>query len=141
MVLVYSISNFFTNKTSLANKWMSFSSSNLALRISQDPSKRSNNYNSIFWEKLDKIYETAAIQGRFSSVACQKINKREKINILVVSLPLTRLTDTDLSKRQRLLPSIVNIEKGTWVSTVWAVWQYKLWSFQTGYTKLERFLH
>ena len=30
MVLVSSISNFFTNKTSLANKW-SFSSSNLAL--------------------------------------------------------------------------------------------------------------
>ena len=31
MVLVSSISNFFTNKTSLANKWMSFSCSNLAL--------------------------------------------------------------------------------------------------------------
>ena len=31
MVLLSSISNFFTNKTSLANKWMSFSSSNLAL--------------------------------------------------------------------------------------------------------------
>jgi hypothetical protein len=31
VVLVSSISNFFTNKTSLANKWMSFSSSNLAL--------------------------------------------------------------------------------------------------------------
>ena len=33
MVLVSAISNFFTNKTSLANKWMSFSSSNLALCI------------------------------------------------------------------------------------------------------------
>ena len=31
MVLVSLISNFFTNKTSLANKWMSFSSSNSAL--------------------------------------------------------------------------------------------------------------
>jgi hypothetical protein len=31
VVLVSSISNFFTNKTSLANKWMSFISSNLAL--------------------------------------------------------------------------------------------------------------
>jgi hypothetical protein len=31
MVLVSSIYNFFTNKTSLANKWMSFSSSNSAL--------------------------------------------------------------------------------------------------------------
>ena len=31
MVLVFSISNFFTNKTSLANKWMSFSSNNSAL--------------------------------------------------------------------------------------------------------------
>ena len=31
VVLVSAISNFFTNKTSLANKWMSFSSSNLAL--------------------------------------------------------------------------------------------------------------
>ena len=31
VVLVSSISNFFTNKNSLANKWMSFSSSNLAL--------------------------------------------------------------------------------------------------------------
>ena len=31
VVLVLSISNFFTNKTSLANKWMSFSSNNLAL--------------------------------------------------------------------------------------------------------------
>ena len=31
MGLVFSISNFFTNKTSVANKWMSFSSSNLAL--------------------------------------------------------------------------------------------------------------
>ena len=31
VVLVSSISNFFTNKISLANKWMSFSSSNLAL--------------------------------------------------------------------------------------------------------------
>ena len=31
VVLVSSISNFFSNKTSLANKWMSFSSSNLAL--------------------------------------------------------------------------------------------------------------
>ena len=31
VVFVSSISNFFTNKTSLANKWMSFSSSNLAL--------------------------------------------------------------------------------------------------------------
>ena len=30
-VLVISIYNFFNNKTSLANKWMSFSSSNLAL--------------------------------------------------------------------------------------------------------------
>ena len=31
MVLDSSISNYFTNETSLANKWMSFSSSNLAL--------------------------------------------------------------------------------------------------------------
>ena len=31
VVLVSSISNFFTDKTSLANKWMSFSSSNWAL--------------------------------------------------------------------------------------------------------------
>ena len=31
VVLVSSISNFFTNKTSLANRWMSFSSSNSAL--------------------------------------------------------------------------------------------------------------
>ena len=31
VVIVSSVSNFFTNKTSLANKWMSFSSSNLAL--------------------------------------------------------------------------------------------------------------
>jgi len=31
VILVSSISNFFTTKTSLANKWMSFSSSNLAL--------------------------------------------------------------------------------------------------------------
>ena len=31
VVLVSSVSNFFTNKTSLANKWTSFSSSNLAL--------------------------------------------------------------------------------------------------------------
>ena len=31
VVLVSSISNFFTNKTSLENKWMSFSSSNSAL--------------------------------------------------------------------------------------------------------------
>ena len=31
VVLVSSISNFFTNKTPLANKWMSFSSSNSAL--------------------------------------------------------------------------------------------------------------
>jgi hypothetical protein len=31
VVLVSSISNVFTSKTSLANKWMSFSSSNLAL--------------------------------------------------------------------------------------------------------------
>ena len=31
MVLVSFITNFFTNKTSLANKWMSFSSSNSAL--------------------------------------------------------------------------------------------------------------
>jgi hypothetical protein len=31
VVLVSSISNFFTDKTYLANKWMSFSSSNLAL--------------------------------------------------------------------------------------------------------------
>ena len=29
--LVFSISNFFINKSSLANKWMSFSRSNLAL--------------------------------------------------------------------------------------------------------------
>ena len=35
MVLVSSISNIFTNKTSLANKWTSFSSSNLALAISK----------------------------------------------------------------------------------------------------------
>ena len=33
-VLVSWISNFFTNKTSLTNKWMSLSSSNLALRYS-----------------------------------------------------------------------------------------------------------
>ena len=33
MVLVSLISNLFTNKTSLANKWMSFSSSNLALEL------------------------------------------------------------------------------------------------------------
>ena len=33
VVLVSSISNFFTNKTSLANKWMSFSSSNSALML------------------------------------------------------------------------------------------------------------
>jgi hypothetical protein len=33
VVLVSSIYNFFTKKTSLANKWMSFSSSNLALKI------------------------------------------------------------------------------------------------------------
>ena len=33
VVLVSTISNFFTNKTSLANKWMSFSSSNLALDL------------------------------------------------------------------------------------------------------------
>merc|ERR1712051_836911 len=32
VVLVSSISNVFTNKTSLANKWMSFSSSNSALK-------------------------------------------------------------------------------------------------------------
>jgi hypothetical protein len=32
MILVSSISNVFTNKTSLANKWMSFSSSNSALK-------------------------------------------------------------------------------------------------------------
>ena len=31
VVLVSSISNFFTNKTYLVNKWMSFSSSRLAL--------------------------------------------------------------------------------------------------------------
>ena len=31
VVLASSISNFFTNKTSLANKWMRISSSNLAL--------------------------------------------------------------------------------------------------------------
>ena len=31
MGLVFSISNFFITKTSLANKWRSFSSSNLAL--------------------------------------------------------------------------------------------------------------
>ena len=31
MVLVFWIANFFTNKTSLANEWMSFSSSNTAL--------------------------------------------------------------------------------------------------------------
>ena len=31
MVLVSSISNFFTNKTSLENKWRSFTSSNAAL--------------------------------------------------------------------------------------------------------------
>ena len=31
--LVFSISNFFIKKSSLANKWMSFSYSNLALRI------------------------------------------------------------------------------------------------------------
>ena len=31
VVLVSSISNFFTNKTSLANKWISFSSSDSAL--------------------------------------------------------------------------------------------------------------
>ena len=24
---------------------------------------------------------------------------------------------------------------------IWKVWKYGLWSFQTGYTKLERFLH
>jgi hypothetical protein len=35
VVLVSSISNFFTNKTSLANKWMSFSSSKLTLRAAQ----------------------------------------------------------------------------------------------------------
>ena len=35
VVLVSSISDFFTNKTSLANKWTSFSSSNLALAISK----------------------------------------------------------------------------------------------------------
>ena len=35
VVLVSSISNFFNNKTSLANKWMSFSSSNSALVISK----------------------------------------------------------------------------------------------------------
>ena len=34
MVLVSLIPNFFTNKTSLASKWMSFSSSNLALETS-----------------------------------------------------------------------------------------------------------
>ena len=61
-----------------------------------------------FERMLDKIYETAAIQGRFSSVACQKINKREKINILVVNLPLT---DTNLSSRQRFVASIGNLEK------------------------------
>ena len=33
MVLVSWISNFFTNKTYLANKWMSFSSSDLALEM------------------------------------------------------------------------------------------------------------
>ena len=33
MVLVSSISSFFTNKTSLTNKWMSFSSCNSALEI------------------------------------------------------------------------------------------------------------
>ena len=38
VVLVSSISNFFTNKTSLANNWMSFSSSNLALKILKNPS-------------------------------------------------------------------------------------------------------
>ena len=35
VVLVSSIFNFFTNKTSLVNKWISFSSSNLALAGSQ----------------------------------------------------------------------------------------------------------
>jgi hypothetical protein len=35
-VLVSSISNLFTDKTSLANKWMSFSSSNSALSTSID---------------------------------------------------------------------------------------------------------
>ena len=38
VVLVSSISNFVTNKTSLANNWMSFSSSNLALKILKNPS-------------------------------------------------------------------------------------------------------
>ena len=33
MVLLSSISNFFTNKTSLANKWVSFSSFNSALEL------------------------------------------------------------------------------------------------------------
>ena len=33
VVLVSSISNFFTNKTSLAKEWMSFSSSNSALVV------------------------------------------------------------------------------------------------------------
>jgi hypothetical protein len=33
VVLVSSISSFFDSKTALANKWMSFSSSNLALRF------------------------------------------------------------------------------------------------------------
>ena len=28
-----------------------------------------------------------------------------------------------------------------WIFEGYTVWQYRLWSFQTGYTKLERFLH
>ena len=35
VVLVSSISNIFTNKTSLANKWMSFGNSNSALATSR----------------------------------------------------------------------------------------------------------
>ena len=36
---------------------------------------------------------------------------------------------------------VQNIQNTTEYVVHWPVWQYGLWSFQTGYTKLERFLH
>ena len=55
--MVSSISNYFTNKTFLANKWMSFSSSNLAL-------VRVNGRQSCMYLKLFLVPNNRSVKGQ-----------------------------------------------------------------------------
>ena len=49
---------------------------------------------------------------------------------------------TRVSSGSRLVSSsIILAKKASTEGEGQAIWQYGLWSFQTGYTKLERFLH